>query len=231
MNAQTSSPGRADVCAECGGELLLVRRTRVTRFCSQRCRQRAHDFARQVRVASAAAQPMRFCYLDPPYVRRSRLYRKQPTYAGEVNHGELLDRVLAGRFDGWALSAAEDSLQLILRLCDDRALRPNIAAWSRGSRPGRSRGPRSSWEPVIYMGGREEVRKDWTDDSLNLVARPRRADPRHVIGAKPAAFCSWLFDLWGAAAGDALADWFPGSGGVGRAWVLRGGVLLNGGNE
>ena len=40
------------------------------------------------------------------------------------------------------------------------------------------------------------------------------------MGAKPAAFCWWLFDLLGALPGDELVDLFPGSGGIGRAWRL-----------
>ena len=43
---------------------------------------------------------------------------------------------------------------------------------------------------------------------------------RRVVGAKPAAFCWWLFDLLGALPGDELVDLFPGSGGIGRAWRL-----------
>ncbi len=39
-----------------------------------------------------------------------------------------------------------------------------------------------------------------------------------MIGAKPAAFCRWVFDLLGARPGDHLDDLFPGSGGVTRAW-------------
>ncbi len=50
--------------------------------------------------------------------------------------------------------------------------------------------------------------------------RPRLTDPDRVVGAKPAAFCSWLFGLLGARLGDTLADLFPGSGGVRRAWDL-----------
>ena len=43
--------------------------------------------------------------------------------------------------------------------------------------------------------------------------------PCRVVGAKPAVFCRWLFDLLGAACGDTLDDLFPGSGAVGRAWL------------
>ena len=34
------------------------------------------------------------------------------------------------------------------------------------------------------------------------------------MGAKPAAFCWWVFDLLGALPGDELVDLFPGSGGI-----------------
>jgi hypothetical protein len=42
------------------------------------------------------------------------------------------------------------------------------------------------------------------------------------VGAKPATFCYWLFDLLGALPGDELVDLFPGSGGVARAWHYYG---------
>ena len=38
-------------------------------------------------------------------------------------------------------------------------------------------------------------------------------------GAKPAVFARWVFDLLGAAPGDALDDLFPGSGAITRAWA------------
>ena len=43
--------------------------------------------------------------------------------------------------------------------------------------------------------------------------------PGHVIGAKPAAVCRWIFALLGAGPGDTLDDLFPGSGAVSRAWA------------
>lgn len=56
----------------------------------------------------------------------------------------------------------------------------------------------------------------------SLVYRPgnRTTDPARVVGAKPAAFIRWVFDLLGALPGDEFVDVFPGSGGVGRAWEL-----------
>lgn len=37
-------------------------------------------------------------------------------------------------------------------------------------------------------------------------------------GAKPEAYCRWLFGLLGLRPGDVLDDLFPGTGAVGRAW-------------
>jgi hypothetical protein len=88
---------------------------------------------------------------------------------------------------------------------------------------------------VIYWGGRRSVleldatRTPAIDDASEIparridtllhVSRPRTTDPGRVIGAKPAAFCRWLFhDLLGAQHGDTLDDLFPGSGGIQRAW-------------
>lgn len=57
-------------------------------------------------------------------------------------------------------------------------------------------------------------------DSLIYQAHPRTTDPSRVIGAKPATFCRWVFDLLGATDADDLVDVFPGSGGVSRAWQV-----------
>jgi hypothetical protein len=92
-----------------------------------------------------------------------------------------------------------------------------VAAWVRGGRGCASTVARQSWEPVIYRACRHVTD---VDDALVFVARPRLSDVDRVIGAKPAAFCSWMFQLIGARAGDSFTDLFPGSGGVGRAWSL-----------
>ncbi|MCC2030632.1 helix-turn-helix transcriptional regulator [Microbacterium allomyrinae] len=53
-----------------------------------------------------------------------------------------------------------------------------------------------------------------------LTYRPgaRTTEPGRVVGAKPAEFCRWVFDLLGAEPQDEFTDVFPGSGGVQRAW-------------
>lgn len=60
----------------------------------------------------------------------------------------------------------------------------------------------------------------YVDGALAFTSRPRTTDPRRVIGAKPAVFSRWVFELLGAQPGDTFVDVFPGSGGVARAWEV-----------
>ncbi len=144
--------------------------------------------------------------------------RGHPDYAGEVDHAALITR-LSG-YDGWALSTSAATLPTVLALC-----RPGVrvAAWHRGERATPSRWPLNAWEPVIYSGGRPaDPSRGYTRriDSLVCGVSPLTTLPGRVIGAKPAAFCRWIFDLLGATPGDSLDDLFPGSGAVGRAWTV-----------
>lgn len=60
-------------------------------------------------------------------------------------------------------------------------------------------------------------------DVLDYRPGVRLTDPARVVGAKPAVFCRWVFDLLGAEAQDSFTDVFAGSGGVARAWdIFRG---------
>ncbi|GAB5543437.1 MAG: hypothetical protein SangKO_031970 [Sandaracinaceae bacterium] len=139
-------------------------------------------------------------YADPPYPGKSGLYRGHPDYGGEVDHAELASRLKG--FDGFALSTSAEALPRVLPLFGEGV---RVAAWFRGQRTADASRPPNAWEPVIYRGARRVV---------------RRRDPDRVIGAKPAAFCAWLFDLLDARADDAFHDLYPGSGGVLRAWEL-----------
>lgn len=167
---------------------------------------------------------MRFAYGDPPYPGLSkRYYGDHPDFAGEVDHRALLEHLSApGRYDGWALSTSAKSLPFVLALCVELGLDVRVAAWFRGARPNETaRRPLNAWEPVVWTGGRDGSAT--RTDTLMHVARPRLTDPNRVIGAKPAQFCRWLFELLGAAPGDTLDDLFPGSGGVRRAWGIYAG--------
>lgn len=203
-------------CEWCRGP-IPARARRDSICCSTRCRQARHRFTTAVGRGVAAGEPLRLAYADPPYPGKSHLYRDHPDYAGEVDHAELLDR-LAG-YDGWALSTSASALPAVLRLCPDGVA---VAAWHRGERPhaGMVR-PHNAWEPVVYSGGRAVDASRGSGrrvDSLVYGAGARLTDPGRVIGAKPAAFCRWVFDLLGAQPGDTFDDLYPGSGGVARAW-------------
>ena len=189
------------------------------KFHSKACRQSHWRFARHRVVAARADTPLRLAYADPPYPGKAHLYRSHPDYAGEVDHRELL--VALSSYDGWALSTSSSpGLQIVLALCSELELEGvRVASWHRGARRTVSRRAWRAWEPVVYRGGRE-VSRTAVRDVLRFVSRPRTSDPRRVVGAKPSKFAFWVFRLLGARAGDELADLFPGSGGIGRAWDL-----------
>lgn len=205
-------------CAWCKEPLQRSRRDAKT--CSQRCRQALWRFGLAAVARARAATPLRLAYADPPYPGLARRYYEgHPDYAGEVDHRELLSRLQ--EYDGWALSTSAEALPSVLAVAQDLKQQVRVAAWFRGSRGGVSSAwPVSSWEPVVFAGGRRLVSRDAGEDALIHHARPRTTDPARVIGAKPARFCYWLFQLLGALPGDVFADLYPGSGGVLRAWEL-----------
>lgn len=219
--------------------------------CSVRCRQARHRFNSGVGVSPDVAGDvsLRLAYADPPYPGKSRrYYGNHPDYAGEVDHKRLVEQL--DGFDGWALSTSAHALQEILALCPPGS---RVAVWNRGERPTRSAGPLNGWEPVIYFGGRRDASLSAVGDASRrpggcvveylhdasrdtgatrrvdvLTYRPgaRTTDPGRVIGAKPAVFIRWIFDLLGAQPQDEFTDIFPGSGGVMRAWDVFAGSEL-----
>jgi hypothetical protein len=210
------------LCAWCE-QPIPVQARRDAVCCSTRCRQARHRFTRAAGrpVAVANGRPLRLAYADPPYPGKAWLYRDHPDYGGEVDHAELIRRL--GPYDGWALSTSAAALPAVLALCPPGV---RVAAWHRGERPTASRWPLNAWEPVIYSGGRpadpsrvDTVLQTRRVDSLVHGIAPMTTLPGRVIGAKPAAFCRWVFDLLGATHGDHLDDLFPGSGAVTRAWT------------
>jgi len=189
-------------------------------YCTKSCRQAAH----RAKVGGVASIPatvavhLRLAYADPPYPGLARRhYETHPDYAGEVDHHELLERLQL--YDGWALSTSATALPFVVSIADEVCRRPfRVAAWVRGGRPHPHARLRSTWEPVIFSGGRDR-RGNQVDDSLvGPTPRRRTTLPTAVVGAKPPLFCSWVFDLLGAEVGDTLDDLYPGSGIVGRTW-------------
>jgi len=201
------------LCAWCENPIpAKARRDAVC--CSVRCRQARHRFLRAAGYAeSVTGRSLRLAYADPPYPGKAYLYQDHPDYAGEVDHAELIERLAA--YDGWALSTSAAALPAVLTACPPGA---RVAAWHKGERVTRSRYPLSAWEPVIYHGGRQLPGQHGAD-SIACGVTPVFTVPGHVIGAKPAAVCRWIFTLLGAAPGDTLDDLYPGSGAVSRAWA------------
>ncbi len=157
---------------------------------------------------------MRIAYADPPYIgQAAKHYKDHPDYNGEVDHSELITRLVTEYPDGWALSCSSPSLRILLPLCPEDA---RIGSWVKPFcifKPGVN--PAYSWEPVIWRGGRKRGRdeltvQDWV--AANVTLR------RGVVGAKPAGFCYWLFELLGLGPDDELDDLYPGTHGVTRAW-------------
>ncbi|MDP2662778.1 MAG: hypothetical protein Q8R28_18845 [Dehalococcoidia bacterium] len=152
---------------------------------------------------------MRFAYADPPYIGQAHRYPEKQ----EVDHAALIARLVAEYPDGWALSCSSPSLRIILPLCPDDV---RVMAWVKPFAVYKPNvNPAYAWEPVIVRGGRKRTRemptvRDWVEANITLHTS--------VVGAKPHAFCRWLFEVLGAQLGDELCDLYPGSGAVTQAW-------------
>jgi hypothetical protein len=185
-------------------------------FCGKICRQRAWRLrARRAELAERperAARPLRMAYADPPYPGLSRrYYADQPSFAGEVDHVALIERLQA--YDGWALSTGEFALRDLLPLCPYGA---RALPWVKPMRPSSSTyGVQTACEYLIVVPGRR-LRPStcgW------LHAAPARLGGSTLKGRKPLKFIAWMFGCLGLLPGDELEDLFPGSGAVTRAWA------------
>lgn len=163
-------------------------------------------------------------YADPPYLGGCRLYgHEHPDgrcWDDPETHRLLIARLGAEYPDGWALSLTSSSLRILLPLAPDDV---RVGAWVKPFHAyKRFVRPAFAWEPVVYRGGRNRSHlpppqggtattpKDWVAANITL--------KRGLTGAKPEAFCFWLFDLLNVGPGDMLVDLFPGSGAVTVAW-------------
>lgn len=161
---------------------------------------------------------MRFAYADPPYPGQSkRLYGDHPDYAGEVDHAELVARLVRDYPDGWALSTSVEALREVLILCPPDV---RMAIWNvTNRRPFNGAGRwHQSWEPVIVRGGRPK----WGEGPLVrdlLTCGAIQGGFNLITGQKPPAFARWILNLLGARPDDQFDDLFPGSGSVSREWA------------
>jgi hypothetical protein len=157
---------------------------------------------------------MRFAYADPPYPGLARKYYG----CEEVDHAELVSRLTAGPYDGWALSTSAAALRDVWALCPE-GTRLNV--WVNGPRKTKSYSALHAFEALLVFGGLER-RVPVVEDLSDVLSWGGRqhSHPGALPGMKPAAFCEWMFRLLGASRGDHLDDLFPGSGAVERAWSL-----------
>lgn len=223
MSLWSSGRCRVDLCGWCRVELAVSRSDRV--WCSKRCRQSAWRFARYVSRGSVgrgvAGGPatgvggvMRFAYADPPYPGKAFYYPEKC----EVDYVSLVATLVREFPDGWALSLGARDLRDVLPSCPPGA---RVGAWVKQPRNCRCSSAVSSWEPVIFVGGRRRQATVGWGVLDACVARGRfRGFPGAMVGMKPPAFSVWVFELLGASRGDVLVDLFPGSGAVGLAWDL-----------
>lgn len=205
------------VCRWCD-EALPGGRRKDAVFCSKVCRQSAWRCRRRnsLQVTRNPRRPLTFVYADPPYPGRAWMYRDQPEYAGEVDHQRLVEQLRGYErredFGGWALSTAADCLRWLQPLCPEGT---RTCAWCkpRGV-SSRSQRATSTWEPLLLFGGRSRRRavRDW------LRAAAARGGSSELVGRKPLAFASWLFELWGMVPGDRVVELFPGTALISRAW-------------
>lgn len=201
-------------CAWCG-EPIPAGKRRDSRFCSKLHRQASHRFGVKACGLAAADRVMTFGYADPPYPGKAHLYKEKT----EVDHTELLARLVREHPDGFGLSTSAEALPFVLRLptCPDDV---RVGAWFRRTRHVPSAQAVNAWEPVILWRGRplDTSVPQVLSDALIYKGR-YDAFPGALVGMKPPEFSVWLFGQLGAREGDSLVDLYPGSGAVTEAWT------------
>ncbi|MFA7282422.1 MAG: hypothetical protein WC100_20235 [Sterolibacterium sp.] len=160
---------------------------------------------------------MRIAYADPPYIGCAHLYRDQDSYAGEVDHAELIGR-LQSEYDGWVLHAAATPKSMaVLAPLVESIEGARWMSWVKGFAAFKKNvSVAYAWEPIIVKAARKPVvskrlvMRDWIQESITL--------RKGLTGAKPEAVCHWAFEMVGAHPDDDLHDLYPGTGAVTKAW-------------
>lgn len=172
----------------------------------------SHAIARSLEINKF----MKLGYADPPYIGCAHLYKGHPDYAGEVDHAALIER-LEAEFDGWVLhaGATAKSMAVLGPLVERTGAR--WCNWSKSFAAfKRNVSVAYAWEPVIIKEARKPVvsKRQINRDYILAPITMKRG----FTGAKPEAVCHWAFELLGARPDDELADLFPGTGAVAKAW-------------
>jgi hypothetical protein len=166
----------------------------------------------------------RFAYADPPYLGQCGKHyghRHDPPWGcwdELATHQQMVDHLVAGFPDGWALSLSMPSLRHIWPMTPPGtragAWVKTLCVYKKGVRPA------YAWEPVLYCGGRNTsppvpekggemiTPKDWVMAPVTF--------RKGLVGAKPARVCRAVLDWLGYQDGDELVDLFPGTSSMGR---------------
>ena len=161
---------------------------------------------------------MKAAYADPPYLGCGLKHYGDHAQAAEYDdpraHERLIVR-LCDEFDSWALSLHEPSLRLILPMCPKSV---RVAPWVKPFASFKANVTRAyTWEPVIFKFDetrpRTRTQTTWRDHISEPITLKRG-----FTGAKPEAFCFWLFEGLNLLPTDEFVDLFPGSGAVTAAW-------------
>lgn len=158
---------------------------------------------------------MRFAYADPPYIGQAKKHYSHDPKCAEVDHASLIAELET--YDGWALSCKSDAKELawLIGLCKQDV---RLGVWVKpfcSFKPNVN--PAYAFEPVIWCSARKRTReqdtvRDWVSVSITL--------KKGLTGAKPGAFCYWLFELLNMQPEDEFVDMFPGTGRVSEAWAI-----------
>jgi hypothetical protein len=136
---------------------------------------------RRTPAPAQGSRARRFGYADPPYPGRAENYPERE----EVDHAQLIARLVAEFPDGWGLSTSAEALQYVLALCPPDV---RVCSWHRPIRRTPSRRPLSAWEPLIVHRGRElpTDRPQTATDALEYRGR-FRGYPGAIVGIEAAA--------------------------------------------
>lgn len=157
-------------------------------------------------------------YADPPYLGCGKshygdLHPDAADWDDPERHRVLIAQLEAD-FDCWAMSLSVPSLPVILPMCPPSV---RVCAWVKPFASFKPNVTRAyTWEPVIFKFSRAIPRTEptWRDHISAPITLKRG-----LCGAKPEAFCFWLFEGLALRGDDELVDLFPGSGAVWEAWL------------
>jgi hypothetical protein len=157
---------------------------------------------------------MKAAYADPPYIGQAKRHYSADRKCAEVDHAALIKELEMA--DAFALSCKSDARELAW-LVGQFTKDVRLGVWVKpfcSFKPGVN--PTYAFEVVIWYSSRKRTReqetvRDWVSANITLKTG--------LAGAKPAAFCYWLFEILNLEPTDEFVDLFPSTGAVSEAWA------------